>query len=311
MRRIVPPAVIPVLALVAIAGYLLGNHRAAAPATATSTGAASVQETQIASGPSVLLEYPAGWRPASGAPAIPGLSISSPLLLAPGGDSAHAGLLSGQLPAGASSPLPAAFLALVHGLPHTEVLSLTNLQAYRYSGLSGYERTLDVYVVPTVGSGPTALICYAATGYSSYLQQCEQIVAKVALVGQQSPTELSPNAAYAGQLSAVLKSLEAERVKLRREMQAQPEDVGTLAATLASRFAHAATAVSALEPPQPATAAQVALTGALTTAHEAYATLAAVGGASAGDETERRIDAAEAGVDSALESFALLGYNHT
>jgi len=103
--------VVPVLVLVAIGGYLIGIHRTSgAPATASS--ASSAQETRIASGPSVLLEYPTGWEPASTPPAIPGLSIARPLLLAPGGDAARAGLISGQFPPGGSSPLPSAFLAL-------------------------------------------------------------------------------------------------------------------------------------------------------------------------------------------------------
>ncbi|MGO9322790.1 MAG: hypothetical protein ACLQBY_18585 [Solirubrobacteraceae bacterium] len=306
-----PPVVIPVLAVVAIVGYLLGSHRASAPsASAPSTAAAP--ETQIASGSSVLLEYPAGWRPTRATPAIPGLSIAHPLLLAPGGNSTHAGLLSGQLPASASSLLPASFLALVHGIPRTEILNLTNLQAYRYSGLNGYDRTLDVYVIPAVGSSPTALVCYASTGFSRYLQQCEQIVARVALVGQQTSNELSPDAAYAAQLSALITGLDGERSKARREMHLAPADVGALAATLAHRFASAATSVAALEPPQPASAAQVALARSLVAARDAYTALAATGEEPAGyAEAERRVNEAEAGVDSALESFALLGYNHT
>ncbi len=129
--RSLRPIVIPVLVVVAIVGYLVGVHRAPAPSTA-----ASAQRTRIASGSSVLLEYPAGWQPAASAPAIPGLAIAHPLLLAPGGDSGHAGLLSGQLPAGGSSPLPASFLALVRGIPGTEVVDLVNVQAYRYDRLS-------------------------------------------------------------------------------------------------------------------------------------------------------------------------------
>ena len=305
-----PPVVIPILAVVAIVGYLLGSHRASAPASASPS--AQAPGTRVASGASVLLEYPAGWRPARTAPSIPGLSIGDPLLLAPRGDSAHAGLLSGQLPAGAASPLPTSLLSLVHGIPRTEIVNLANLQAYRYSGLSGYDRTLDVYVIPTVRSGSTALVCYASNGFSSYLQPCEQIVAKVALVGQQTSSELSPDAAYAAQLSALITELDAERSKVRREMHLQHADVRALASILARRFASAATSVAALEPPQPASAAQTALASSLAAARDAYTALAATGEQPARyPQAERRIDEAEAGVDGALESFTLLGYNHT
>ncbi|MGA2452798.1 MAG: hypothetical protein ABSG93_04700 [Solirubrobacteraceae bacterium] len=308
LRRIVPPVLIPVLVVVAIVGYLFGIHRASAPAAPS----ASAQQTKIASSSSVLLDYPASWQAASAAPAIPGLSIAHTLLLAPAGDADHAGLLSGQLAGGGPSPLPAAFLALVHGVPRTEVLSLANLQAYRYSGLSGYDRTLDLYVIPTVGASPTALVCYAASGFSAFLRQCEQIVTTVSLVGQ-TPDELSPEAAYAGQLSGLIGALERERVTLRREMHAQPADVGALATTLAARFADAASAVAALEPPQPASAAQAALASALDATRDAYTALAATAagvGPAGYAGAERQINEAEAAVDSALESFALLGYNH-
>jgi len=309
----VPPVLLPVLAVVAIAGYLLGIHRASAPPAPTPSAGAA-QETRIAAGSSVLLEYPASWRPVTAAPAIPGLSIARPLLLAPGGDAARAGLLSGQLPAGASSPLPSAFLALVRGIPRTEVLDLTNLQAYRYSGLSGYQRTLDVYVIPTVGGSPTVLVCYAASGFSSYLNQCEQIVERVALVGQQTSEQLSPDPAYARALSGIVTGLDRERVALRRQMSAHPGEVGALASALAGRFASAAALVTALEAPQPASAAQVALASALIAARSAYTALAATAAGEGADSpagAEEQVDKAEAGVDGALASFELLGYNHT
>jgi hypothetical protein len=311
-RRIVPPVVVPVLVVVAIVGYLMGIHRASGvPAASSSAGPA--QETRIASGSSVLLEYPTGWQPAGAPTAIPGLSIAQPLLLAPGGHADHAGLLSGQLPAGGSSPLPASFLVLVRGIPHTEVVTLDNLQAYSYSGLSGYDRTLDVYVIPTVGQSPTALVCYAASGFSKYLQQCEQIVAKVTLVGQTS-YDLSPSAAYAAQLSGLIAGLERERQSLRRQMHLQPAAGGTLATTLAARFAAAAASLAALEPPQPASAAQAALATALIGVGDAYTALAgtaAAEGPAGYAVAEGKIQEAEAGVNTALESFALLGYNHT
>jgi hypothetical protein len=310
-RRIVPPVVIPLLAVVAIAGYLLGSHRASASSRRSSSTTPATAK-QLVPGSSVLLEYQRGWRSSAAMQSIPGLAIADPLLLAPGGDAAHAGLLGGQLPAGAPSPLPASFLALVHGLPNTEILDLARLQIYKYSGLSGYDRTLDVYVILTAAARPTALVCYAASGYTSYLQQCGQIVARVSLLGGQSAEELSPDAAYAAQLSALITGLDGERLKLRREMHLQAAAVAPLAARLARRFAGAGASVAALEPPQPASAAQAALASALKAAHAAYAALAAAAaGAATTAEAEQRVQRAETAVDSVLESFALLGYNHT
>jgi hypothetical protein len=309
-RRKVPPVVIPVLLVVAIAAYLIGNHGSSTPPPVAPL-AASGKETRIASGSNVLLEYPAGWQTAGSAPAIPGLSVTHPLVLAPGGNSVHAGLLAGQLPVGQPSPLPASFLALLHTVPRAEVVSLENLQSYRYSNITGYQRALDIYVIPAVGESSTAMVCYAANGYTGYLRQCEQIVAKVTLVSQTS-YGLTPNAAYASQLSGLIAALESERVRLRAQMPKQPTALASLATTLADRFASTAASVTALEPPIPASAAQAALAGALLRARAAYAALAsAAEEALALSGPEAQVNEAEAGVDAALENFTLLGYTNS
>jgi hypothetical protein len=205
----------------------------------------------------------------------------------------------------------------MRGIPHTEVSDLLEAQAYRYGqvSLSGYDRTLDLYVIPNPGGDPTALACYASKGFSVYLHQCEQIVAKLTLVGQSS-TDLSPSAAYAHGLGGLIKALDGQRLILRREMRrgSTPAVVGRLATVLAGRFATAAASLATLEPPLVAGPAQAALAGAMSRARDTYRALAAA--ATAGsvanyDAARGQVDAAEAGVDAALESFALLGYNHT
>jgi hypothetical protein len=312
-RRSLPRALIPALVVLAIVGYLLGVHRSSAPSTPVGSRA-----QQVASGASVLLEYPASWQPAASPPALPGLTFTNPLSLAPGGRTADAGLLGGQLPAGAPSPLPRSFLALVHDVPDVEVVNLAHLQAYRFGGLSGYGRTLQLYVIPTVAGRPTALVCYASSrssGSSGYLNQCGQIVASATLVAQ-TTYELSPSATYAGQLANVLTALDRERLTLRGEIHASTASstAGTAASALAERFAGAVKALTAIEAPQAASAAQAALVAALKEAHAAYAALAAAAdsGATVGyGAAEALVDAAEARVDSALENYALLGYNHT
>jgi hypothetical protein len=309
-RRSLPRVLIPVLVIVAIIGYLVGVHRSAAP-SASSAG----QAQRVASGASVLLEYPDTWQSGSSPPTLPGLAVTGPLLLAPGGKAAEAGLLSGQLPAGAPGPLPASFLALVHGVPHVEVVSLQHLQAYRFSRLSGYQRTLDVYVIPTVSGTPTALVCYASSGSLSYLNQCEQIVAGVTLVGQ-TTYSLSPSAGYASHLAALIAALEKERLAIRQQIHTSSalRGVSPLASTLAGRFETAAASLTALEAPQAASASQAALVIALTQARAAYLALART---AKSEEVDRYntaaadVKAAETRVDGALENYVLLGYNHT
>jgi hypothetical protein len=301
---------VPLLAAVALVGYLVGHRRA----SATTAGGAG--RTQIAYGKTVLLEYPSSWRPvdARTAPTIPGLSIAGSLLLAPGGDAAGAGLLSGQIPGGGTSPLPSGLLAQLDGAPHTEVVDLLNAQAYRYGQLSvrSYRRVLDLYVIPDPGSSSTVLACYASTAASIYLRQCRRIVAGLALVGRSS-SDLTPEAGYAARLKQLVAGLDGERLKLRARMRARatPTALSHLASTLAERFAAAAKSLSALEPPLPVSATQTALVNSIAGArgaYEALATATLAGSPSGYTAAQAHVTQAESGVDTALQSFALLGY---
>jgi len=268
--RRLPPFAVPILLAVAIFGYLAGHRH---------VPAASGETTRIASRANILLEYPSSWQQVAAVVPIPGMSIAHPLLLAPGGDSAHAGLLSGQLAGGEPSPLPARFLALMREIPHVEVVDLLDGQGYRYSRLSlpGYGRILDLYVIPNAGESPTVLACYASQAFSAYVPRCEQIVAKLTLTGQSSTYDLTPDTTYAHQLGALIEGLNRERLTLRRSMHldATPAAVGSLATTLADRFAAVSTSLAVLEPPQVAGPAQAALAGSVLRARDAYRSLAA------------------------------------
>jgi hypothetical protein len=95
---------------------------------------------------------------------------------------------------------------------------------------------------------------------------------------------------------------------------AAPAATARLATALAGQFATAAASLAALEPPPAAGPAQAALAASILQARDTYRTLAAAGTAesvASYDAARGQVDAAEAGVDAALESFALLGYNHT
>ena len=300
---------LPLLLVVAIAGYLAGHRRVSQP-----PAAAPVDTTRLASGADVLLEYPSSWQRTTAAPAIPGLALSRELTLSPGGAPDRAGLISGQLAGGEPSPLPASFVHLLHAVPETQLLDFVGGQAYRYSGLTvpGFTPALDLYVVPNPGNGPTAIGCYAAKGASAILAECEQIVAKLTLVGQ-SQFDLTPDAVYAHKLGAIVRSLDSERLALRRRMRAgaDPKAVGALAKTLAVKLEAAAAGLSPLEPPLAAGAAQAVLASSILADRSAYLALASAGAhedLAAYDVALGRIEHADAEVDSALENFALLGY---
>ena len=300
--------VVVLLAAAAIIGYLAGHSRA--------SGASGEQIHTVSA--SVLLDYPSAWRPVSAAPGIPGLSLTDTVVLAPHGRPAQVGLLVGRLSGGEPSPIPGPFVARMREFPDTEVVNLVEIQAYRYARLSiaGFERKLTVYAIPNPGGDGTVLACYASAVFAAYMRACQQIVATATLVGQPPLYELTPEPAYAHRLSASLEELDGQRVALRREMgvRATPAITQRLAARLAESFANAAASLSALEPPSATRQAQNALANSLLHAREAYSALAVA----AGEQSTTRFAAArehiyeaEAAVNSALESFALLGYQQT
>lgn len=266
---------------------------------------------------SVLLEYPANWRPAAAAPEIPGLSITHGVALAPGGDVAHAGLVTGQLRGGEASPLSAPFVARLRALPTAGVVNLVATQAYRYSQLSvpGFDRMLTLYVIPNPGGKPTVLACYASAAFSAYMGTCEQIVATLRLEGQPPSYGLDPDPAYARHVGALIEGLDRTRLALREGMRrhATLATVQTLATRLAHGFASAAASLSSLEPTLAVAQARAMLYGSILRARDAYAALAAAaeeGSRSRYSAARAQVYEAEASINTALESFALLGYEH-
>jgi hypothetical protein len=296
-----------VLVTVAILGYVAGHDRS----RAVSEGS---QRTIFAAG--VLLEYPPGWQAVHAAPAIPGLSLTHSVFLAPGGDGAHAGLLAGRLAKGEPSPLPRQFLARMRSLPSTEVVDLVDTQGYKYGPLriAGFDPMLSLYTIPNPKGNPSTVIaCYASSAFAAYMHACEQSVATLTLAEQSSSYDLVPEPDYARRLSAAVGVLERQRVALRRKMSAgaSPRTVQELATRLATGFAGEAASLSLLEAPSVTGQAQAKLSGAILRARDAYEALAAA--VSAEDpfraaSAQKQVDEAEASVEEGLERFALLGY---
>jgi hypothetical protein len=302
---------LPALAIAAVLGYMAG-HRGASGGGAPGGG----EPSRLLSTGDVLLETPAGWQRGASGPTVPGLALEDELLIAPGA-ARDSGLLAGQLPASEASPLPAAFVSTLAQVPHTQVLDFLGGQAYEYAGLSipGYPHGLDLYVVPNAGTASTVIGCYATPSLAARRAECEQIVAKLTLAGQ-SQYDLNPDPGYAGSLGALLRSLDAERLAIRRQMRASttPTAIGTLAKSLASHLDTAAGSLSALEAPLAAGAAQTALAAAIVRARDAYAAMASAAASerlAAYDVALGRVEHADADIDAALETFALLGYSRT
>jgi hypothetical protein len=308
--RILRSVLAPVLVAAAIFGYFVGVHHSSAASAAESSAA----RAHIASGHTVILEYPSTWtvsqRPP---PAVRGLPIKDPLTLLPSADPSQAGLVSGQL-AVPAQPLPAEFLSTLSTPPKTEVLDLLDVQAYRYSSIkiAGESRAVILYVVPSSEGHSVALVCYAQNIDSPYLAQCSGIVATLSLVGQPAP-ELRPDGTYATDLNSIIGHLDLQRVELRKRLGGgvSPHGVGTLADRLAGDFDSAQASIAALDAPLAATPTQEALVHGLKRAKDTYselATAATVGDWPRYELARQNVEAAEDEVNLALEGYGLLGY---
>lgn len=304
--RGLPTAVIPVLVAVAVLGYVAGHSR-------SEGGPAGGLRTL--SSANVVLDYPAGWKRAAGARGVPGLSIARPILLAPGGDEAKAGLLVGAVPHGELGPLPRRFVAGLNRLPQTQIVDLAEAQAYRYAQTSvpGFGDMLTIFAIPDPGGDPTLLACYAPSARSAYMRACEQAVAGVTLVDQSQTYELTPVQTYAREITAAVAPLDALRLALKRELRPQVSATTAheLATRLAAGFAAADAALKGLEPSVAAERPQAALSTAILQARDGYTALASAASAESAAEyatAQKRIASAESDVNWALENFALLGY---
>ena len=306
--RVVHPLLALALILVAVFGYVAGNHRVSSP---SSEAPPSVTRTLSTAG--LVLEYPGNWEQAASASPIPGLSLQSPVTVVPQGTKGL-GLLVGELPAGSPAPLPASFVAELHGTPHAEVVNLVSTQAFRYSDLSlpGYGGYFDVYAIPSAAGGVRVMACYSSQQLSVASQQCERIVANVAPTGSATAT-LTPEPIYAKAVSAVVQSLQSERMRARHELSTttSPSALAGVAEGLDARMTSASASVAALQQPPLVASASTILAAALRHAGAAYGQLAdAARGEdlSSYEAARTAVAQAETGVDEALENYTLLGY---
>jgi hypothetical protein len=294
----------PLLIVVALLGYLAGHSGGGSAAALAPPG----EKTHTISTAIVTLDYPAGWRQTDAAPAIQSFSLAHPTGVAPEGEATQAGLLTGQLPRGETSPLPSALVAKLHAPPRTDIVSLPETQAYRYTQLniSGFSPSLTVYVIPDPGSQPTVVACYAASTLAAFMRTCEQIVATLKLAVQTQSYTLTPDPTYASAVSDLLGPVSTARAALGSETS-RPSRAA--AQRIEGALAQTATSLSTLQPPPAAGQAHAALMNALRQARDAYATLAAAASPRAYSAARARVSTAEASVDAALSSFALLGYS--
>ncbi len=300
---------------IAILGYIVGHNRAIA---------VPVESTRETSNAVTIVHYSStpGWRPASTAPTVPGLSIAQPLVLAPNGDATRAGLIVGLLPGSESSPLPPQLLAQLTELPDTQVVNLANTQAYRYSALTvtGSGEKLTLYTIPGSSTSTTAIACYASAGFSTYIRGCERLAATLTIAGGmpeggevRAAHPLAPDVGYGRRIAAAAARTDELLLALRPQIRrgVSRTTVSTLAGRLADKLAGVAGSLSRVHPPPAAGGVHTALSESLKRTEAGYSALGAAvsaGDAAAYASARTEIYAAEAGLGNALRNFALLGY---
>ncbi len=299
-------------ALAALGGYLIGHRSGGSGGGRGAPPVALLSPAYVAD---VQLETPPDWRAGSSAPTIAGLALTHAVVLSPNGQTSLGGLIAGEVPRGEVAPLPASLLAQLAARPTTAVVGLSRTEAFRYSNVvvPGWKRPLTIYALPNRGASSTLLVCYATGAAPATLGTCEQIVATLHPIGQNGGGYIAPDAQYGQAVTAAMHALGDERVRARTEIRGA-SSLGAArapAARLAHLFATTAAALGKVEPPLIAGPAQAALVRALLGAREAYEALATAAGAENGSgyETAReQATAAETAVDTALRSYALLGY---
>jgi hypothetical protein len=236
--------------------------------------------------------------------------LTGQLAFGPGADARTTGLVTGSITPGGATPLPDAFVAALAAVPQTSVVTLSQVEAFRYKNarVRGFEDSLTLFALPVPGGQTTVLGCYAPAKEAAALSDCEAVVATVRPVGQASSTSIAPNNTYASRLSELVGTLERRRVALRAEMAAAGSK-RTSARDLAEAFATAASGLTQLESPIATDQAQIDLSRALLAARDAYHALSAAESPEAFAAAREGVGAAEAGVSRALENFTLLGYS--
>jgi hypothetical protein len=292
--------VVLLLVTVAVLGYLIGGRSSKASPPESMSEASNAATSIAYAGAS-------GWATAPRAPAVSGISIAQPLVLAPHGNATQTGLIVGQLLGGESSPLPAKLLEGLSETPATAVVNLSNTQAYRYSQVSvtGSARHFTLYTIPTSADTTEAVVCYAPAASTGGLQPCEQLAGTLSIAAGRPQAEvhafqnLTPQAAYGAQIRAAVARVNQLIGTIKPEIRA-----GVLRATASS-------AAQRLSEGLAAVAANAALSSALTRTRTAYAALS---GALLAESTSRydaarsRIDTAEADLNTAVKNITLLGY---
>jgi hypothetical protein len=268
-----------------------------------------------ASAGSIELSFPSTWQRTTPAQAIPGLTFSETIALAPAGASTAERLLAGEVDAGGPSLLPGGLLAALAHAPQTPTaVRLGGVDAYRYSDLSvrGLPAMLTLYVVPTTAGVATVACLESSTTTSAQTQECARIAATLRL-SSASAFALTPSQQYASALSRALGSLQSALGDAGSRLHGASSASAQAAAAsqIASAFDNTGAALARLPVSPAADGANANLASALKAAGAGYGALASAARSEDGaayTQASRGLGGTQARIASALEELRKAGY---
>jgi hypothetical protein len=245
------------------------------------------------------------------------MAFREPIALAPARGPAGARLVAGHVDAAGPSLLPAGFLARLPREPaRDDAVRLGETAAYRYADLRPRDwgdRQVDLYAAPTT-AGVATLACIAPPrAGESFASACANVARTLELSAERA-YPLGPDGGFAERLDRAMRTLAAQLVVSRRELQAakRPAAQGRVAAELRGAYRRAADALGR-ERVSPAVAAdRRAIEAALrrvATEYERLARAARSGEERSYDRARSAIRRAEADVRRALAQLDLRDYS--
>jgi hypothetical protein len=266
--------------------------------------------TATTSNADLSAKFPSDWKKASAA-TIPGITFSSPISMASGGES----VVAGQVKQGAanSTLLPAAFLQALGldagELPPRQAVRLADnkIEAYRYANLrpKGIEKPVTLYTAPT-SAGVATVACVDPSA------DCESIANTLKLNGG-TAFPIGPSKEYAGTLSKALGGLDKKVQSGRKALRSAktPKAQAAAAKRLSSAYKSASATLSKADVSPADAAANQELASALKRTGDAYGKLASAassGNKGAYSKASRKVQTSEAAVARALQTIQAAGY---
>jgi hypothetical protein len=277
-------------------------------------GEEGVSFNRTATAGTLELSFPDTWDTSQEGPGFASLAFRDAIRLAPSDTGAGAGLAAGQSRATGATLVPPAFAASLQGdLPKAEEVTLGDLEALQYSGLSlaGSGEAASLFAVPT-NKGIATVACAAGQGGSAVIGQCEAIATTLKLVGA-TAFPLGPSEQVAEALNGAIGTLNQAvetKSKALKDAGTNEAQVNAIKA-LAEPYGVAAGQVGSIAASPTQEPALAALQGSLVGERDAYNKLADA--AASGDErgyndAKAAVGRAEARVKAALQKLSALGY---